>query len=59
MTKKNVFKMMDNQGHLRPDEKKFQYNVKKSVETNNRIKPKDVFENYVEVKKKVKKKVKK
>ena len=43
MTKKNVFKMMDNQGHMRPDEKKFQYNVKKSVETNNRIKPKDVF----------------
>ena len=32
---------------------------KNAVETNNRIKPKDVFENYVEVKKKVKKKVKK
>ena len=57
MPKKNTIKQIFNEGHMRPDELKFQYDIKGSVEKYKRVKPQDVFEGYKE--KKGKKKIKK
>ena len=59
MPKKNTIKQIFNEGHHRPDELKFQYDIKGAVEKYKRVKPQDVFEGYKKdnkVKKKVKKK---
>tara|TARA_R110000824_G_scaffold170677_1_gene348119 strand:+ start:1840 stop:2025 length:186 start_codon:yes stop_codon:yes gene_type:complete len=61
MPKKNTIKQqqsMCNEGHMRPDELKFQYDIKGAVEKYKRVKPQDVFDNYKDnkIKKKVKKK---
>ena len=59
MPKKNTIKQILNEGHMRPDELKFQYDIKGAVEKYKRVKPQDVFEGYKDnkiKKKKVKKK---
>ena len=57
MPKKNTIRQILNEGHMRPDELKFQYDIKGAVEKYKRVKPQDVFEGYKD--NKIKKKVKK
>ena len=52
MPKKNTIRQILNEGHFRPDELKFQYNIKGAVEKYKRVKPQDVFEGYKVPKKK-------
>tara|TARA_R110000824_G_scaffold16682_1_gene68856 strand:+ start:393 stop:572 length:180 start_codon:yes stop_codon:yes gene_type:complete len=44
MAKKNIFKQMNNEGHLMPSQLKFQYNVMKDINQSKRVKEKDVFD---------------
>ena len=59
MPKKNIIKAMNNEGHLMKSQMKFQYDIKGVALVSQKVKPKDVFEGYVEQKKDKKKKVKK
>tara|TARA_R110001592_G_scaffold59893_1_gene181958 strand:+ start:75 stop:254 length:180 start_codon:yes stop_codon:yes gene_type:complete len=59
MVKKNIIKAMNNEGHLMKSQMKFQYDIKGVALVSQKVKPKDVFEGYVEQKKDKKKKVKK
>lgn len=56
MGKKNIIRAMNNDGHLMKSQMKFQYDIKGIALVSQKVKPKDVFEGYVEDKKKDKKK---
>lgn len=58
MVKKNIIKAVNNEGHFLKSQMKFQYDIKGIALVSQKVKPKDVFEGYVEDKDK-KKKVKK
>tara|TARA_R110000737_G_scaffold351580_2_gene394279 strand:+ start:1559 stop:1738 length:180 start_codon:yes stop_codon:yes gene_type:complete len=59
MPKKNIIKAMNNEGHLMKSQMKFQYDIKGIALVSQKVKPKDVFEGYVDKKEDKKKKVKK
>tara|TARA_R110000851_G_scaffold330831_1_gene504159 strand:+ start:2130 stop:2309 length:180 start_codon:yes stop_codon:yes gene_type:complete len=59
MPKKNIIKQINNEGHLMKSQMKFQYDIKGIALVSQKVKPKDVFEGYVDKKEDKKKKVKK